>query len=119
MAKELTQPGELLGDLRFLAPERTRGGELDERSDIYGLGAAVYNILTGRPPFLGDSFTELILAIRRGDILPPQRFQPGIPDDVQAAVVKMLAIEPEHRFASARELLGTLEGLARKHKVPT
>src|SRR5262249_11433508 len=65
LAQQITKPGELIGDIAYMAPERTRGtADIDGRSDLYGLGATLYALLTGRPPFTADSAPELITKIR-------------------------------------------------------
>jgi eukaryotic-like serine/threonine-protein kinase len=112
---QVTKPGELLGDFHYLAPERTSGlpGEGDPRSDLYGLGATVYALLTGRPPLRGSSMIETLLKIRQEAPTAPKRLQPGIPDALDAAVMKLLAKGPEQRYQTAAELLGALERLAK------
>src|SRR5262245_48307693 len=65
LAKQITQPGEILGDVAYMSPERTRGsGDVDHRADLYGLGATVYALVAGRPPFNGDSLPDVINKIR-------------------------------------------------------
>jgi serine/threonine protein kinase len=110
LAQQITRPGELVGDVGYMAPERTRGaGEVDGRSDLYGLGATVYALITGRPPFAGGSLPELITKIRNAEPERPKKFQMAIPDLFQGTVLKLLAKRPEERFQSATELLKDLE----------
>lgn len=110
LAQQITRPGELLGDVGYMSPERTRGaGEVDGRSDLYGLGATVYALITGRPPFVGTSLAELISKIRTGEPERPQKYQMSVPQLLQDAILKLLAKRPEERFASAKELLVALE----------
>jgi serine/threonine protein kinase len=110
LAQQITRPGELVGDVGYMAPERTRGtGEVDGRSDLYGLGATVYALITGRPPFAGGSLPELITKIRSAEPEKPKKFQMAIPDLFQGTVLKLLAKRPEERFQSATELLKDLE----------
>jgi serine/threonine protein kinase len=110
LAQQITRPGELVGDVGYMAPERTRGaGEVDGRSDLYGLGATVYALVTGRPPFAGGSLPELIGKIRNAEPEKPKKFQMAIPDLFQGTVLKLLAKRPEERFQSAGELLKDLE----------
>jgi serine/threonine protein kinase len=114
LAQPITRPGELLGNVHFLAPERTQGGaSVDGRSDFYGLGATVYALLTGRPPFEGANVSETVSLIRHGDLVRPKRYQLAIPDLFEGAVVKMLARRPEDRYQTSAEVLADLERIAR------
>jgi len=107
---ELTRPGEILGDVRYMPPERTLGPtDLDGRSDLYSLGALVYALLTGRPPFEGGSLIETLMLIREGTVAPPKQSQLAIPDAFQAVVMRLLAKRPEDRFQTAEKLLEELE----------
>ena len=97
-AKQITKPGELVGNIAYMAPERTRSDvEVDTRADIYGLGATLYALLTGKPPFEGKNLVETIAQIRQADPVPPKKFQLSIPDKFQDAVMLMLAKRPELR----------------------
>jgi serine/threonine protein kinase len=81
LAEQLTRPGEILGDLRYMAPERTRGAEhVDARSDLYGLGALVYALLTGRPPFDGTTLLEKLLKICTEAPVPPRKCHLAVPE---------------------------------------
>jgi serine/threonine protein kinase len=115
MAQQITRPGELLGDVRFLPPERTSGlaTEVDARSDIYSLGATAYALLTGRPPHEGRSFVETILKIRQEVPAPPRTAQPALPGALEDIVLKMLAKQPEARHQTASEALTALEAFAK------
>jgi serine/threonine protein kinase len=110
LAQQVTRPGELVGDVGYMSPERTRGtGEVDGRSDLYGLGATVYALIAGRPPFAGGSLPELITKIRTTEPERPKKYCMGIPDLFQGTVMKLLAKRPEERFQTAGELLEDLE----------
>jgi serine/threonine-protein kinase len=118
LAEQLTRPGEVLGDVRYMAPERTRGTEhIDARSDLYSLGALLYTLLTGRAPFQGGSLIETIQQIRTAEPARPRQFQMSIPDRFEALVLKLLSKRPELRFASATELLAELERIGKYHGV--
>lgn len=117
-AKQVTQPGELVGDVAYMAPERTRGqSKVDGRSDIYGLGATVYALLTARPPFEGHSLPELISKIRQTEAVKPKQYQLGIPDLFEDLVLRMLAKRPEDRYQTAEELLADLLRVGRYQSV--
>jgi serine/threonine protein kinase len=111
LAEQITRPGELVGDIAYMSPERTYGGSasVDGRSDIYSLGATVYALLTGRSPFSSVSLPETIKQIRYDAPAKPKKFQLSIPDLFEGSVLKMLAKRPEERFQTAEELLEELE----------
>jgi tRNA A-37 threonylcarbamoyl transferase component Bud32 len=109
LAQHLTASGELLGDIRYMSPERTHSPEgVDGRSDIYSLGALVYCMLTGQPPFQGYSIVETVTKIREGRLEPPRKFQLSIPASFERVVLTMLARRPEDRYQKAQQLLATL-----------
>src|SRR5262245_43885803 len=111
LAAQLTKPGEVLGVVRYMSPERAIGGptHCDGRSDLYSLGALVYAVLTGKPPFEGESLVETLTLLRQAKPEPPKKVQLAIPDRFEAAVLKLLAKRPEQRFQTAQELLVELE----------
>jgi serine/threonine protein kinase len=117
LAEQLTRPGELLGDVRFMSPERTRGDDLDARADLYSLGALLYTMLTGHPPFEGSSLVETVTAIRDRPPEPPRKFQLSTPERFQDTVLKLLAKRPEARHPSAAALLADLDKVAKFHDV--
>ena len=109
LAQQVTQPGEILGDLAYLAPERTRADAiLDTRSDIYGLGATCYALLTGRPPAAGSAMTEIIHNVREVVPPPPKSFQLSVDELFQGVVMKMLAKDPGGRFETPDQLIKEL-----------
>jgi serine/threonine-protein kinase len=110
LAQQITRPGELLGDVAYMAPERTRGtADVDGRADLYGLGATVYALIAGRPPFTAGSLPELISKIRTAEPDKPKKYQMAIPDLFQGTVMKLLGKRPEERFQKASDLLADLE----------
>lgn len=114
LAEQITRPGQLIGDLVYLSPERTQGNAAaDRRSDIYSLGATLYALLTGRPPFEGGTLPEAVHKIRNEPPVRPKKFQLGIPDYFEDAVMKMLAKSPDERFQTPTELLSQLERIAK------
>jgi serine/threonine protein kinase len=119
LAETITKPGEVLGDLRYLSPERTGDGRtVDARSDLYSLGALLYALLTGRPPLEGNNVIDTMTKIRREEPLRPRKFQPAIPEPLEAVTLKLLAKRPDDRYPSAAALLKDLEGLVRQHTPP-
>jgi serine/threonine-protein kinase len=114
MAKQITRPGEIVGDITYMSPERTRGtSELDGRSDLYGLGATCYALLTGRPPFGGTTLVEKISRIRQTEPEKPRKYQMSIPGQFEGVVLKLLAKNPAERYQSATELLEELTRIGR------
>ncbi len=116
LARRLADPGlthhdSLLGTPRYMSPEQARtAGQIDGRTDVYSLGATLYELLTLRPPFDGRSAAELVDQIGRDDPAPPRKFDPRVPRDLETIVLKALAKRPVDRYASANELA---EDLAR------
>jgi len=114
LAEQITRTGEIVGDIGHMSPERTRGlTELDHRSDLYGLGATLYALLTGRPPFEGASLVEQITKIRQHEPVKPTKYQLSIPAQFQDVVMMLLAKKPEDRYQSATAMLKELERVAK------
>jgi serine/threonine protein kinase len=113
-AVQVTRPGELVGELAYMSPEQTTGeGNIDCRSDIYGLGATLYAVLTGRPPLEGRNAAETILKIQTQEPEKPSKFHLAIPPLFEGVVLRMLTKRPEGRHRSARELLADLARVAK------
>lgn len=119
MAQQITRPGELVGDVTYMSPERTRGSsdEIDGRSDLYGLGATVYALLTGRPPFEGANLIEKITKIRQSDPVKPTKYQLSIPHRLETLVLGLLAKRPEDRPQTADDVVKELEMIGRMHNI--
>jgi len=104
-----TQRGALKGKLQYMSPEQAWGKSLDGRSDIFSVGALLFEMLTGRRLFVGDSEMEVLEAVRECQVTAPGELVPGIPGEVDAIVLRALAREPEDRFQSAGELAARIE----------
>jgi pSer/pThr/pTyr-binding forkhead associated (FHA) protein len=113
MAEEITGSAEMLGDIRYLSPEQTFGQGVDSRSDLYSLGALLYAVLTGQPPFTGATMVETVSKIRNAVPEKPRKYQMAIPEDFQSLVLKLLAKRPEERFQTAEEMLNELTRIGR------
>ena len=109
-AEKITRAGELVGQLEYLSPEETASNShIDTRSDIYHLGAAVYAVLTGRPPFEGRSPVETIMKIQTEEPEKPTKFHLSIPPMLEGVILRMLAKRPEDRYATPTHLVKDLE----------
>lgn len=104
---DLTQSGDIVGTLRYLAPERF-AGTADARADIYGLGVALYELLTLRPAFPATDRHRLIHDITHVEPVSPRRLEPRVPRDLETIVLKAMAKEPARRYATADELAADL-----------
>ncbi len=102
----LTRTGELLGTLRYIAPELVLGHQTihDPRSDIYSLAVTLYELLTLRPVFDGRDRQALLRQIGQAEPIPPRRIDPTIPRDLETIVLKAMDKEPIRRYSTAREL---------------
>jgi hypothetical protein len=106
--QRLSKLGEVAGTPEYLSPEQAAGAHLDARSDVFTLGAILYELLTGSAPFRGDNTRDLFRRIREEDPALPRRSDPSIPKDLQNICLKALEKAPEHRYAAAREMADDL-----------
>jgi serine/threonine protein kinase/Tfp pilus assembly protein PilF len=109
----LTMSGDLLGTLRYMAPEQAlaRHGLVDHRADIYGLGATLYELLTGRPAVDADERAEILRKIAFEDPVAPRRLDRSVPAELETITLKSLAKNPIERYATASELADDLKRL--------
>ena len=100
-----------MGTPAYMSPEQALGrlDMLGPASDIYGLGATLYTVLTGQPPIEGKDTAEIIRKAQRGDWLPPRRVKPDVPPALEAVCSKAMAREPEQRYGTALELAADVE----------
>lgn len=105
-APGLTVTGQILGTPQYMSPEQARGQtrDLDRRTDVYGLGATLYELLTGEPPFAGDNAASIILKVLTEEPVEPRKKNPGLPVDLETITMRCLAKLPQHRYDSARAL---------------
>jgi serine/threonine protein kinase/WD40 repeat protein len=115
----LTLSGELLGTLRYMSPEqaKARPGVVDSRSDVYALGATVYELLALEPPFGGQDAHELLRQIADEEPRPPRYWNPAVPADLETIALKALAKDPAERYASAAELADDLRRFLDDHPI--
>ena len=115
----LTMTGDLLGTLRYMSPEQAlaRRGYLDHRTDIYSLGATLYEFLTLRPAIEGQDRQEILRKIAQEEPVPPRKVNVAIPRDLETILLKAMNKEPESRYATARELADDLERFLRDEPI--
>ena len=107
----LTRTGDLIGTMRYMSPEQATGqmAQVDHRTDIYSLGATLYEMLTLEPAIAGEDGQALLRQIERHDPLPPQQLQPKVPLDLQTVIMKGMAKRREDRYATANEFADDLQ----------
>ena len=106
---KLTATGQTMGTVRYMSPEQVRGQEVDLRTDIYSLGATVYESLVGDTPFTGNTHFEIMTKHLTEAPRPPSAFGVSLPASVEDAVMRCLAKRPEDRFDTARDMRKLLE----------
>jgi beta-lactam-binding protein with PASTA domain/tRNA A-37 threonylcarbamoyl transferase component Bud32 len=104
----MTQTAAVIGTAQYLSPEQARGETVDARSDIYSAGCLLYELLVGRPPFVGESPVSVAYQHVREMPVPPSRLDPVITPDIDAITLKALAKDPDDRYQSAREMKADL-----------
>jgi eukaryotic-like serine/threonine-protein kinase len=108
----MTQTAQVIGTAQYLSPEQARGDRVDARSDLYSAGCLLYELLTGRPPFTGDSPVAIAYQHVRENPVPPSRVDPDIPRWADAIVLKAMAKAPADRYQSAAEMRADLQRAA-------
>jgi serine/threonine-protein kinase len=111
-ASQMTEVGSIIGTAQYLSPEQARGAPVDQRSDLYSVGIVLYEMLTGRVPFVGD--TPLEIAMKHLSAIPvaPSELRPDVPHDLDLVVLRALAKDPEDRYRSAEEMAADLARVA-------
>jgi serine/threonine protein kinase len=100
----VTQTAAVMGTAQYLSPEQARGEKVDARSDLYSAGVVLYELLTGQPPFQGDSPVAVAYQHVREDPIPPSDLESDLSPDIDAVVMKMLAKNPANRYQNAAEM---------------
>jgi serine/threonine protein kinase/tetratricopeptide (TPR) repeat protein len=108
---ELTTPGSAVGTVSYMSPEQARGMPLDARTDLFSLGAVIYEMATGKTPFGGGSTADVFAALLRENPPPVSKLNPAMPRQLDPVVEKLLAKDAAQRYASAEKLQEDLEAL--------
>ena len=106
--ESLTQTGAVMGTATYFSPEQAEGMGVDARSDIYSLGVVLFEMATGRPPFLGDTPVAVASKHVRDHAPAPRSINPSIPATFEAIILKAMAKDPNHRYSTAEELRADL-----------
>ena len=106
--ENLTQTGAVMGTATYFSPEQAQGGAIDPRSDVYSLGVVLYEMVTGRAPFSGDSPVAIAYQHVRETPAPPSSVNPDVPPDLEACILKCMAKNPANRYATAEDLRADL-----------
>ncbi len=112
-AGTMTQTQAVIGTAQYLSPEQARGEQVDARSDLYSTGCLLFELLTGRPPFIGDSPVAVAYQHAREEALPPSTFAADVPETLDRITMKALSKDRENRYASAAEFRNDLEAVLR------
>ena len=105
MSQGNTLTKEALGSVHYISPEQAKGGRVDDRSDIYSLGTVMYEMMTGRPPYNGESPVAVAIQHINGGAKMPSTINPNIPGGMEQIIMKAMAHDPADRYASATAML--------------
>src|SRR5690242_13721062 len=111
-ASQMTEVGSIIGTAQYLSPEQARGAPVDQTSDLYSVGVVLYEMLTGRVPFTGDTPLEIAMKHLSEVPVPPSELRPEVPHDLDSVVLRALAKDPADRYQSAEEMDADLARVA-------
>ena len=107
----ITRVGTVVGSLYYVAPEQLLNQKLDGRTDIYALGVSIYELVTGKRPYSGQTLTEMSRAIISATAVPPHQIEPGVPRELERIIAKAMARDLNERYGRASELFADLRAL--------
>jgi len=110
---KLTQTGSTLGSIYYMSPEQVQGSAIDARSDLYSLGASLYEMVTAQHPFEGDTGFTVMKGHIDGQLVPPREVNPDITPALNEVIVRSMAKDPIERYQNADEFAGALQGVRR------
>jgi serine/threonine-protein kinase len=111
--ENLTQTGVVMGTATYFSPEQAQGLPIDQRTDVYSLGVVLYEMVTGRPPFAGETPVSIAYKHVKEDPVPPREVEPSVPEDFEAIVLTAMEKDREDRYPTAEELRADLIRFAR------
>jgi TolB-like protein/Flp pilus assembly protein TadD/predicted Ser/Thr protein kinase len=112
-----TEPGVVMGTVRYMSPEQARGVRVDAPTDVFSLGVVMYEMISGRMPFHGETRTDVILSILQSDPPPMASVSPGVPPELERIVAKALVKDRNERYQTADELAGDLKRLKQRLEI--
>jgi beta-lactam-binding protein with PASTA domain/predicted Ser/Thr protein kinase len=112
-ASQMTEVGSIIGTAQYLSPEQARGSPVDQRSDVYSVGIVLYEMLTGKVPFTGETPLEIAMKHLSEVPVPPSELRDDVPDDLDLVVLRALAKDPEDRYQTAEEMNADLARIQR------
>ncbi|MGE7836331.1 Stk1 family PASTA domain-containing Ser/Thr kinase [Viridibacillus arvi] len=115
-ATSFTQTNSVLGTVHYLSPEQARGGTATKKSDIYALGIVLYELLTGKLPFMGESAVAIALKHLQSETPSVRAIVPSIPQSLENVVFKATAKDPAHRYSTVEELQEDLSTVLEEHR---
>jgi serine/threonine protein kinase len=115
--RQSTRSGVLKGKVNYMAPEQCHGVAVDRRTDVFALGILLYETITGKRLFAGDSDFYVMSRIVRGLFAKPTEVKPDLAPDLEAIIMRALSTDREQRHATAQELLADIEGFAHEHRL--
>src|SRR5919106_1800790 len=110
---QMTEAGSIVGTAQYLSPEQARGAGVDQRSDLYSVGVVLYELLTGKVPFNGESPVEIAMKHLSDTPPPPSELNEEVPEELDMVVMRALAKDPARRYQSAEQMGADLERVAR------
>ena len=113
MSQSNTLTKEALGSVHYISPEQAKGGRVDNRSDIYSLGVVMYEMMSGRPPYDGESPVAVAIKHINGGAVMPSTLNPNIPGGLEQIIMHAMAVDPGERYVSATKMLADMDAFRR------
>src|SRR5512133_3977086 len=110
---QMTEAGSIIGTAQYLSPEQARGANVDTTSDLYSMGVVLYEMLTGKVPFTGDTPLEIAMKHLSEVPVPPSEKRADVPEDLDNVVLRALAKDPEDRYQTAEDMAADLARVQR------